>query len=65
MVSMLPNGYAALVTGASRGIGKEIALQLARAGSRVAVNYFNDPRSMVDATVAEIRGFGGDVTALS
>jgi NAD(P)-dependent dehydrogenase (short-subunit alcohol dehydrogenase family) len=61
MVSMLPNGYAALVTGASRGIGKEIALQLARAGSRVAVNYFNDPRSMVDATVAEIRGFGGDV----
>ena len=48
-------GQAALVTGASRGIGKEIALELARRGCRVAVNYFNDPQPMVDATIAEIR----------
>jgi NAD(P)-dependent dehydrogenase (short-subunit alcohol dehydrogenase family) len=61
---MLPNGFAALVTGASRGIGKEIALELARAGSRVAVNYFHDPASMVDATMAEIRALGGDVIAV-
>ena len=33
----------ALVTGASRGIGKEIAIELARNHYRVAVNYFNDP----------------------
>jgi len=46
---------AAVVTGASRGIGKEIALELARNGYRVAVNYFNDPASQVDATMAEIR----------
>ncbi len=45
----------ALVTGASRGIGKEIALELSRNGYRVAVNYFNDPPSIVDATIAEIR----------
>src|SRR5215211_637618 len=32
-------GYTALVTGASRGVGKGIALELARAGCRVAVNY--------------------------
>jgi 3-oxoacyl-[acyl-carrier protein] reductase len=46
---------AALVTGSSRGIGKEIALELARNGYRVAVNYFNDPASMVEETLAEIR----------
>ena len=44
----------ALVTGASRGIGKEIALELARTGYRVAINYYNDSAS-ADATVAEIR----------
>ncbi|HET9304518.1 MAG TPA: SDR family NAD(P)-dependent oxidoreductase [Candidatus Sulfotelmatobacter sp.] len=45
----------ALVTGASRGIGKEIALELARNRYRVAVNYYNDPASMVEETLAEIR----------
>jgi len=44
----------ALVTGASRGIGKEIGLELARNGYRVAVNYFGDPAAMVAATMAEI-----------
>jgi len=45
----------ALVTGASRGIGKEIALELARNRYRVAINYYNYPASMVDETLAEIR----------
>lgn len=45
----------ALVTGSSRGIGKEIALELARNGYRVAVNYFGDPAEMVQKTLSEIR----------
>ena len=36
-------GSTALVTGSDRGIGKGIALELARAGCRVAINYHIDP----------------------
>jgi NAD(P)-dependent dehydrogenase (short-subunit alcohol dehydrogenase family) len=58
--SSLLRGQAALVTGASRGIGKEIALELARNGCRVAVNYFNDSQPIVDATMAGIRALQSD-----
>jgi NAD(P)-dependent dehydrogenase (short-subunit alcohol dehydrogenase family) len=47
----------ALVTGASKGVGKGIALELARCGCSVAVNYHSD-RAGAEATVAEIQALG-------
>ena len=50
-------GRTALVTGASRGIGKGIALQLARAGADVAVN-FNTQKTAAENVALEIRSLG-------
>ncbi|MGO4332918.1 SDR family NAD(P)-dependent oxidoreductase [Cupriavidus sp. M-11] len=51
-------GKTALVTGASRGIGRASALALARAGAQVLVHYGKAARD-ADAVVAEIHAFGG------
>jgi 3-oxoacyl-[acyl-carrier protein] reductase len=56
-------GRTALVTGSDRGVGKGIALELARAGANVAVNYLDDPRLAQD-TVAELQGLGVDAFAV-
>jgi NAD(P)-dependent dehydrogenase (short-subunit alcohol dehydrogenase family) len=48
---------AALVTGASRGIGKVIAMQLAERGVRVALHYRNN-RAAAEATLAALPGSG-------
>ena len=47
----------ALVTGASRGIGRAIAMELAREGADVAVNYRKQAAAAAE-TAAEIRGLG-------
>ena len=48
---------AALVTGASKGVGKGIALELARRGCGVAVNYNSDAAG-AEATAEEVRALG-------
>ena len=55
-------GKNALVTGAGRGIGKAIALELAAKGAFVIVNY-NGSKDAADQTVAEIKAAGGDAVA--
>ena len=60
---MLLEGKRALVTGASKGVGKGIALELAREGCEVAVNYNTDAAG-AEATVSEIRAMGGAAFAV-
>src|SRR6266849_5386763 len=52
------SGKTALVTGASRGIGRASALALAKAGAQVMIHYSNSEKQ-ADAVVAEIRQAGG------
>jgi 3-oxoacyl-[acyl-carrier protein] reductase len=52
----------ALVTGASRGLGAAIAVELGRRGARVAVNYFGSA-DKAGRVVEEIRAAGGEAAA--
>ena len=53
----------ALVTGASRGIGRATAIRLAANGHRVAINY-NTHEDEAEAVVEEIRAAGGTAIAV-
>lgn len=53
----------ALVTGGARGIGKEIALALARAGAKLAVNY-NRSEDAANALAEQIQQLGSECLAV-
>lgn len=57
------SGKRALVTGASRGIGRAVALRLAAEGASVALNY-RAGREEAEAVVAEIEASGGSAAVL-
>ena len=57
------NGKIALVTGASRGIGREIALILAGYGAQVIVNY-NGSKEKAEVVVEEIKKNGGKAVSV-
>ncbi|BAZ49086.1 3-oxoacyl-[acyl-carrier protein] reductase [Nostoc sp. NIES-4103] len=61
--SQLLQGQVAIVTGASRGIGRAIALQLAAQGANVIVNYASSATA-AENVVAEITAAGGQAVAL-
>lgn len=58
------DGKTALVTGSSRGIGKAIALSLAKKGAELIVHY-KQRRDDAEATVEEIERAGGRAVALA
>jgi 3-oxoacyl-[acyl-carrier protein] reductase len=57
-------GKTALVTGASRGIGRAIALALAEAGAHILVHYGRSTQD-AESLVAGIRSKGGRANAIS
>jgi len=63
MMAKKLDGKVAVVTGASKGIGAEIARQLAAEGASVVVNYASS-KSGADKVVADIAGHGGKAVAV-
>lgn len=61
-------GKTALVTGASRGLGRAIALRLAREGCAVALNYLpeadRDNAGEAEQVAADIRAAGSEALSL-
>ncbi|UCH59154.1 MAG: 3-oxoacyl-[acyl-carrier-protein] reductase [Anaerolineales bacterium] len=61
--SLRLDGKVALVTGASRGIGRAVALELARQGAKVTVNY-NASIKAAEEVVTLIKAHGGEAQAV-
>ena len=53
----------ALITGGSRGLGKDMAINVAKKGLNVVITYHSNSEA-ADATISEIKALGGDGIAL-
>jgi len=56
-------GKTALITGASRGIGRAVALKLAEQGANIVINYVNN-KALADDILQEIERLGGHALAV-
>ena len=56
-------GQSALVTGANSGIGQAIAMEMAKEGARVVINYISNEEA-VKIMIDEIKSFGGTAIAI-
>ena len=59
----LPGGRVAIVTGGSRGVGREVLHRLASLGYAVVVNYTHDQRT-ADSTVEAVLAENGTAMAV-
>ncbi|MED3855381.1 SDR family oxidoreductase [Priestia megaterium] len=59
----LLEGKVAIITGASRGIGRKVAEQLADLGAKVTINYSSSP-DKAEEVVKEIQDKGGEAIAI-
>ncbi|MBV8885700.1 MAG: glucose 1-dehydrogenase [Chroococcidiopsidaceae cyanobacterium CP_BM_RX_35] len=57
------DGKVAIITGSSRGIGKEIAMRLVQEGAKVIINYSHSPEK-AEEVVNQIKQQGGEATAI-
>jgi glucose 1-dehydrogenase len=56
-------GQSALVTGANSGIGQAIAIEMAKEGAQVVINYISD-EAATQQMIDEIRSFGGSAIGI-
>ena len=63
MTDAADHPFTVLVTGGSRGIGRAIALRLARPGGRVVINYLRN-EDAAEATATEVRERGAEAVVV-
>ena len=54
---MILENKVALITGASRGIGREVAIEMAKAGADIIINYIGD-KALAEEVQTQVQSLG-------